>query len=157
MGSPYPLIMIFGIYLLVVLKLGPMFMENREAYNLNVVKRSYNLYQICSCICVSAGSLVSNYKFIWTLGWKCEPDWSEQAYILDIGCLIFFLLYILLRLSEIIETIIFVLCKKQTQITFLHCYHHIAVVFVIWISFKYSGHSREVFIALVNTTVHSVM
>lgn len=46
---------------------------------------------------------------------------------------------IMLRIIEFIETIIFVLRKKQNQVTFLHVYHHISTIIIFWVFLKYSG------------------
>lgn len=40
----------------------------------------------------------------------------------------FTLYYFINKLSDLIETIFFVLRKKNNQISFLHVYHHVAVI-----------------------------
>jgi len=82
---------------------------------------------------------------------------------------------IILRFIEFIETILFVLRKKENQITFLHIYHHISTVFAFWLFLKYSGCKfiaesiiffkciinflgmDEILIGIINTAVHIVM
>lgn len=46
---------------------------------------------------------------------------------------------IMLRLVEFVETVFFVLRKKQNQVTFLHIYHHISTILIFWVFLKYSG------------------
>jgi hypothetical protein len=59
---------------------------------------------------------------------------------------------ILLRIIEFIETIIFVLRKKQNQISFLHVYHHISTIIIFWVFLKYSGskYQHEIQLCLIN-------
>lgn len=49
MDNPGPLLMILAAYFLFVLKLGPQFMEHRKPFNLNIVIRTYNIFQIVVC------------------------------------------------------------------------------------------------------------
>lgn len=45
----------------------------------------------------------------------------------------------MLRFVELVETVFFVLRKKQRQISFLHVYHHISTIIIFWVFLKYSG------------------
>lgn len=46
MCNPWPMIIIVSAYLLIVLKLGRKFMENREPFDLKGVIKAYNIFQI---------------------------------------------------------------------------------------------------------------
>lgn len=46
MGSPIPIITVVALYLLVVLKLGPDYMKDREPYRLKNLMRIYNIAQV---------------------------------------------------------------------------------------------------------------
>lgn len=50
--------------------------------------------------------------------------------------------YFLLKLLDLMDTIFFVLRKKQTQVTFLHLYHHVGILMGAWGAVKYlpGGH-----------------
>lgn len=43
------------------------------------------------------------------------------------------------RLAELVEAVFFVLRKKDIQISFLHLYHHISTIVLLWTFFKYSA------------------
>lgn len=45
----------------------------------------------------------------------------------------------LLKLVELVETVFFVLRKKQNQVSKLHVYHHVSTVSLAWIMVKYNG------------------
>lgn len=50
----------------------------------------------------------------------------------------------MLRLIELIETVIFVLRKKQNQVSPLHIYHHISTVVLLWSFLKYSSSELKI-------------
>ena len=41
------------------------------------------------------------------------------------------------KLIEYLDTIFFILRKKNNQITFLHVYHHVSMFFIWWIAAKW--------------------
>lgn len=52
--------------------------------------------------------------------------------------------YILfIKFVELLETILFVLRKKQNQVSFLHVYHHISTFVIAYIFCKYVGGKEE--------------
>jgi GNS1/SUR4 family len=133
-------------------------MESREAFKLNNVTRIYNLFQILACFyfVVSISSLEFAFNFIW----KCNsiPVTEEDKLPKDrIRYLHLYWWFLLLRASECFETVVFVLRKKQTQVSVLHVYHHIAVVALLWMFLKYSGGMGEAIFAIFNSSVHVLM
>lgn len=42
-------------------------------------------------------------------------------------------MFLLLRIYEFVETIFFIMRKKENQASFLHIFHHIGSVLMIWI------------------------
>ena len=63
----------------------------------------------------------------------------------------------LLKVIDLIETGIFVLRKKNNQITFLHVYHHITTVLTALISLRYIATGMAVFYPATNCSVHVIM
>lgn len=51
-------------------------------------------------------------------------------------------LYFLAKISELLDTVFFVLRKKERQISFLHLYHHTVMPMISWGATKYypGGH-----------------
>ncbi len=47
------------------------------------------------------------------------------------------------KLIELVETVFFVLRKKQNQISFLHVYHHVTTFVMLWLFVKYSLGKNE--------------
>lgn len=53
--------------------------------------------------------------------------------------------YYMCKLIELLDTVFFVLRKKQNQVTFLHVYHHTMMPFAGFIGVKYVGGRRNNF------------
>lgn len=152
MGSPSAILCIFAAYMFFVKFAGPKFMESRKPYNLNTFTRIYNIFQVFTCIW-----LVSQVPDI--LGsfnpYKCYN--GPSAIISNQAHLSISWYVLILRMSEFLETVVFVLRKKQNQVSWLHVYHHIAVVSLLWMFFKFSATRNEIIIIAINTAVHIVM
>lgn len=157
MATPYPLLSIVAVYLFVVLKAGPRFMENRKAFNLNNITRAYNLYQIISCTfyVLKAPQLGLLFRHIW----ECTPLPKETDQITGQMEIYynFCWYFLLLRTSEFFETVFFVLRKKQNQVSLLHVYHHITVIALNWLLLKFNCSLTDGVGATINTLVHCIM
>nr|QXU64625.1 fatty acid elongase 14 [Blattella germanica] len=149
----YPFIILF-LYFNFVLSWGPRFMINREPFKLNLILRLYNTIQILLNIYVLERCL--------TLGWfgryrlLCEPvDWSESDHALEIarGVWVFFMI----KFTDLLDTVFFVLRKRDRQVSFLHLYHHAGMFFMSYCSVKYAPGGHFTFVGLVNSIVHIIM
>lgn len=61
------------------------------------------------------------------------------------------------RIIDLFDTVFFVLRKKQSHVTFLHVYHHISVVAILWTASKYFQGLEFGIVGLVNIFVHMIM
>ncbi|XP_037045242.1 elongation of very long chain fatty acids protein-like [Bradysia coprophila] len=142
---PYIVSLIPILYLFVVLKWGPDLMKTRPAYDLKGVILFYNLSQIIMNIyLISLGlshMLKKNYFEM-----RNEPLEGTLAYY-----------YFLLKIYDLLETLIFVLRKKQQQVSFLHVYHHIMVLLFIYFGMRSMPGGHNVTYGFVNTVVHAFM
>lgn len=135
MGSPFPLLAIICIYLWIVFQAAPAYMKNRQAYNLTWIVRIYNAFQVYSCLrCILKFDATTFYKQIW----NCHIYQQEES------TLILGWYYLILRMTELLETIFFALRKKQSQITGLHVYHHVVTVVLYWLFYKYDSGEKKV-------------
>ncbi|KAG5333026.1 ELOV1 protein, partial [Acromyrmex heyeri] len=64
---------------------------------------------------------------------------------------------LMLKLFDLIETVVFVLRKKDHQISFLHTYHHITTFIYLWLILSYFTHNFLIISILLNCSVHVVM
>lgn len=97
----------------------------------------------------------SFWKYLFTLGCVNLSEAEEKHYQYKLfAC---FWHVTVNKILDLLDTVFFVLRKKQGHITFLHVQHHIASVAVLWMFGKYyTGH--ELTIAFIcNLTVHMIM
>ncbi|XP_060047295.1 elongation of very long chain fatty acids protein 7 isoform X2 [Erinaceus europaeus] len=66
-------------------------------------------------------------------------------------------LYYFSKFIELLDTIFFVLRKKNSQVTFLHVFHHTIMPWTWWFGVKFAAGGLGTFHALLNTAVHVVM
>lgn len=96
------------------------------------------------------------YGFRFSDAWKCvRADYSDTekyAFLLH-----FYWLGLAIRFIELSETLIFVLRKKQSQVSFLHVYHHLGTPTIAWIFIKYNSGLMEAMFLALNSAVHVLM
>ncbi|XP_032380724.1 elongation of very long chain fatty acids protein 4 isoform X1 [Etheostoma spectabile] len=151
--SPVPVALIFLTYLFLVWA-GPRLMKHREALDLKGVLIVYNFAMVGLSGYMFYEFLVtswlSNYSYL------CQPvDYSNSKLAVRMAkaCWWFFFS----KVIELSDTLFFILRKKNSQLTFLHIYHHGTMIFNWWAGIKYVAGGQSFFIGLVNTFVHIVM
>ncbi|XP_047986184.1 elongation of very long chain fatty acids protein 7-like [Leguminivora glycinivorella] len=138
-------------YLAFVLLIGPAYMKKRPAYKLTGPLLIYNAMQV----------FISMYLILFCLREVLETGLLPRKchmYIEDHWKLVYIgnRLYFFAKVSELLDTVFFVLRKKNNQISFLHVYHHTGMV-VSYFPFKYHPSHVTTIIRLVNSAVHVVM
>lgn len=63
----------------------------------------------------------------------------------------------MVKLIDLVETFIFVLRKKNEQVSFLHVYHHVTTILMAWLSTKYVAVAMTSFTLMLNCGVHVIM
>ncbi|XP_069705053.1 very long chain fatty acid elongase 7-like isoform X2 [Periplaneta americana] len=155
MSGPIPLLSILAMYLLFVTKLGPYLMAHRKPYNMQALVVIYNfamvLYNVVLVIWPIVGGHI-HYIYIDFCIFKKVDDFDLlHSAITYAWC------FFLSKLVELIDTIFFVMRKKQRQITFLHVFHHVMVPFVVWFHNKYMPGPQALVVAVLNSSVHVFM
>ncbi|XP_047412594.1 elongation of very long chain fatty acids protein 7 isoform X1 [Sciurus carolinensis] len=154
MSSPLPQTIILGLYVYFVTSLGPKLMENRKPFELKKVMITYNFSIVLF-------SLYMCYEFVmsgWGTGYsfRCEiVDYSRSPTALRMAHTCW--LYYFSKFIELLDTIFFVLRKKNSQVTFLHVFHHTIMPWTWWFGVKFAAGGLGTFHAFVNTAVHVVM
>ncbi|XP_063697842.1 very long chain fatty acid elongase 7-like [Culicoides brevitarsis] len=155
LGSPVPLFTIIGLWVYFVLSWGPKLMANRKPFKLQKLMVAYNAVQVIISTYLAYPGIFDCYVF-GSYSWTCEPvDRSRSPLGMKIARIVYF--YYLAKLSELLDTVIFVLRKKDKQISFLHVYHHAGMPIVSWVIAKYVPGGHVVFAGLLNSIVHIVM
>jgi len=123
--GPWPMLAIMSSYLLFVTYLGPKFMRTREPYSLKTPILIYNILMVIvntwsfyeSIKWLNYGKELANFKFPDRT--KNSPQLEHQLWALNV--------YYMSKFVDLLDTIFFVLRKKDRQISLLHLYHHTAV------------------------------
>ncbi|XP_054630049.1 elongation of very long chain fatty acids protein 7a isoform X1 [Dunckerocampus dactyliophorus] len=135
MSSPVPQTVIITMYIYFVTSLGPRIMENRKAFDLKGVLVVYNFSVVVL-------SLYMCYEFVmsgWGTGYSfhCDlVDYSDSPQAMRMASTCW--LYYFSKFIEMLDTIFFVLRKKNNQVTFLHVYHHSIMPFTWWFGVRFA-------------------
>jgi len=153
--NPLPGLAILSCYLYFVLRLGPRIMANRKPFKMTNLLIVYNFVQVLFSVYLTWEAVTHAY-FLGNYSFKCEPvDRSRSP--LAMRATRGFYMYFVAKLTELLDTIFFVLRKKDRQITFLHLYHHTGMPMISWGCVKYFPGGHAAFIGMVNSFVHIVM
>ncbi|XP_012221704.2 very long chain fatty acid elongase 7 isoform X2 [Linepithema humile] len=153
-ASPIPGASIIIGYLFFVLSWGPRYMEHRKPYKLNNVLVLYNFLQVL----LSTWLFWEGVEGVWfhKYNWRCEPvDFSYSPLAMRVARGVY--MYFLAKLTELLDTVFFVLRKKEKQISFLHMYHHTVMPMISWGATKYYPGGHGIFIGIINSFVHIIM
>ncbi|XP_072294512.1 elongation of very long chain fatty acids protein 1b [Eucyclogobius newberryi] len=154
MQSPVPMTIILLCYLFFTLYLGPRIMANRKPFQLKEAMIIYNFALVGLSVYIVYEFLMSGWATTYT--WRCDPvDTSnspEALRMVRVGWLFWFS-----KIIELMDTIFFVLRKKQAQITFLHIFHHSILPWTWWWGVSYAPGGMGSFHAMVNSLVHTFM
>ncbi|XP_045773861.1 elongation of very long chain fatty acids protein 7-like [Maniola jurtina] len=149
--NPNDVIFLIFTYLMFILKIGPALMERREPFQM----KGFIIF--CNVVKVINSTILA-YKFLAYIidkglfPRKCDYD-DRTLYVIAV----LYWKYMATKILDLFDTVIFVLRKKSSQITFLHVYHHMFMVIISWLSLKYDPSDHWAFMALVNCTIHVIM
>ncbi|XP_012265647.1 elongation of very long chain fatty acids protein [Athalia rosae] len=156
MGSPGPLLGILAVYLLFVLKLGPKLMENRPAFQLKTLMILYNGFQVLFSVWLCTLALQVDFLNL-IVASGCDEEDKTVVNPLQLGLSTGAWWYFFAKVIELLDTVFFVLRKKQNQVTFLHVYHHTITALFSWCYLKLLPGEQGIVIGFLNSLVHVVM
>ncbi|XP_028162550.1 elongation of very long chain fatty acids protein 7-like [Ostrinia furnacalis] len=152
MSSPSPIIGVVIAYL-VVIRLVPVIMKNRPPMQMNKLITYYNASQVLLATMICAKAFKLNLFKDGILYAGCRyPSNTQNPMLLDLGWWYFFA-----KFTELLDTVFFVLRKKNSQVTFLHVYHHVIMAVYSWSYLKFAAGGQGAILALLNSIVHVVM
>ncbi|XP_011863262.1 PREDICTED: elongation of very long chain fatty acids protein AAEL008004-like [Vollenhovia emeryi] len=152
-GSSYQVPLIIFAYLYFVLSCGPRFMKNRSPYSLRIFMKLYNIVQVL-------GNAWVIYEFIdaglFSLPLVCPRiDYSYNYIPMRITRCIWH--FFLLKVLDYVDTFVFVLRKKDNQVSPLHLYHHVSTLALTWISVRYYAVTGMGVTNIINSFIHTIM
>lgn len=135
-NKPWLVFAIVVLYVYFVKYKGVAIMKNRQPFELKKLIVCYNIIQIianfvCSILTLKHSYIQGGYSFI------CAPvprgDFSPSAMIVRDMSYIYFIG----KIIDLMDTVFFILRKKNSQITFLHVYHHVLMVLSSFVYVKF--------------------
>ncbi|CAF4756039.1 unnamed protein product [Pieris macdunnoughi] len=152
--SPIPGLTIIGLYLYFTLKWGPRYMADKKPFQLQKTLVVYNFLQVIVSIFLFYEGLDAGW--LRTYSWKCQPvDFSPTPEAMRVARGVY--IYFLAKMTELLDTVFFVIRKKERQITFLHLYHHTVMPMISWGATKYYPGGHGTLIGVINSFVHIIM
>lgn len=136
MNKPWFMLQLMTAYLLFVKVIGKRLMENRKPFNLNKIINYYNLSQVVLNLYCAYTSFTYSYM---QKGYNptCQPPPYNDKTPAGDKLLTLSYMYFMLKIVDLMDTVFFVLRKKNNQVTFLHTYHHILMVLASYAHIKY--------------------
>ncbi|XP_072758377.1 very long chain fatty acid elongase 7-like isoform X2 [Anoplolepis gracilipes] len=135
-------------------------MEKRPAFQLKTVMIFYNAFQVLfnSWLTYLIFSFIIEYKhllFPYACNFHSLHDAEAkraQLELLQGGYWYFFA-----KVIELLDTVFFVLRKKQYQVTFFHVYHHTIMATFSWCYLKLSPGEQGIIIGFLSSTGHIIL
>ncbi|OBS73941.1 hypothetical protein A6R68_15523, partial [Neotoma lepida] len=152
MSSPLPQTIILGLYVYFVTSLGPKLMENRKPFELRKAMITYNFFIVlfsvymfyeASVFSIPNGKSLPESFFVmsgWGTGYsfRCDiVDYSQSPRAMRMVHTCW--LYYFSKFIELLDTVFFVLRKKNSQVTFLHVFHHTIMPWTWWFGVKFAA------------------
>uniref|UniRef100_A0A9L0RRX3 Elongation of very long chain fatty acids protein n=1 Tax=Equus caballus TaxID=9796 RepID=A0A9L0RRX3_HORSE len=153
MQSPWTTLGISTLYLLFVW-LGPKWMKDREPFQMRLVLIIYNFGMVFLNLFIFRelfmGSYNAGYSYI------CQTvDYSDNVHEVRIAAALWW--YFVSKGVEYLDTVFFILRKKNNQVSFLHVYHHCTMFTLWWIGIKWVAGGQAFFGAQMNSLIHVIM
>jgi elongation of very long chain fatty acids protein 7 len=155
-GGLWRILAIMGAYLFFTRVYLPRFMKHRQPYELRNILLIYNSFMVaCNSYffywawkSIDYGRIFLNFKY------PSRDDYSpETLWFLSLGWWCW-----MSRFADLLDTVFFVLRKKESQVTTLHLYHHTVVPILAWVSFKYNGMIPIIrMFLIINSFIHVMM
>ncbi|CAF1564925.1 unnamed protein product [Rotaria magnacalcarata] len=153
MNDVFPTVMIAIVYIFAII-FGRLWMKNQKPFELRNFMFIYNILQVIFCSYVTYESAYVWYEERYSF--LCQPvDYSYRKTAIRACAACWW--YYILKIADLTDTIIFVLRKKDNQITFLHVYHHLTMLFFSWYGGKYVAGGQSIFISILNSFIHIIM
>ncbi|XP_050440797.1 elongation of very long chain fatty acids protein 7-like [Adelges cooleyi] len=157
MGSPYPVLTTVGFYLIFVLKLGPYVMKDRQPYKLKGLMLIYNIVQVIynAFLLYWFFFTPDGVSYMWNH--SCHPPKKETVSFLMFELYKGSWFYFLSKIIDLLDTVFFVLRKKQSHISLLHVYHHANMVITCWVQLRFYKNQDGILPGLINAFIHTIM
>lgn len=154
-SGPWHVLLLTAAYLYFVKSFGPKWMQGRKPFDLRLVMLFHNLFLVL-LNGIGFGIAMARTNF-GTITLYCRPFDPSSNDPTDQTLLYLGYTYYISKFIDFLDTIYFVLRKKDSHVTGLHVFHHTMMPFWCYIFFKFSTYTNNGFIPLVNAFIHTIM
>jgi len=153
-ADPVPAVTLALIYLLIVI-FGPRYMKNRDPIHIpSWILFVYNMALVVLSFYMVEELVVGIYRSRYNL--FCQPmNASRDEREMQVTNALWY--YFFSKAIEFMDTIFMVIRKKNTQITFLHVFHHSTMLIIWWIVMTWIPGGQAWLGPVLNSTVHVFM
>ncbi|MEE6464988.1 hypothetical protein FKM82_006427 [Ascaphus truei] len=152
LDSYLPTLFMTGLYFFSIW-LGTKYMKNRPAFSLRGHLIVYNL----GVTLLSLYMLIELILSTWQGGYNLQCQNLDSAGEADIRVAKVLWWYYFSKAIEFMDTMFFVLRKKNSQITFLHVYHHATMFNIWWCVLNWIPCGQSFFGPTLNSFIHVLM
>ncbi|XP_014274711.1 very long chain fatty acid elongase AAEL008004 isoform X2 [Halyomorpha halys] len=140
--------------------IGQRMMYKRKPLKLTLIMPLYNFLQVMANIYLAQWVVKRCSAAYGVFGvWNniCHPigKYIDKKTQIDLVKLMMY--YYLNKVSDLMDTVFLILRKKQSQVTFLHLFHHSTMVVSSWITIAYFRENICIIFGLINMVVHFFM
>nr|CAB3242181.1 elongation of very long chain fatty acids protein 4-like [Phallusia mammillata] len=130
------------------------YMAKMPTYHIRPALVTYNMMMVALSCYMTYEFFVTAYKSGYNL--LCQAvDFAPNPLPIRMASVCW--VYYASKYVELLETVMFALRKKYSQITFLHVYHHTSMIFIWWMGVKYCAGGQTFLFGGINSFVHAVM
>uniref|UniRef100_A0A131YXV0 Elongation of very long chain fatty acids protein n=1 Tax=Rhipicephalus appendiculatus TaxID=34631 RepID=A0A131YXV0_RHIAP len=155
MGSPAAVTSVLALYLMGCVVVGPRLMRDCKAFSMRPILIAYNVAMVAlsvffAYLTVTIAYFKSGYSLV------CQANDSKTNPFREV---IFYYgwWYVMLKVGELLDTVFFVLRKKNDHISFLHVLHHTLALITVWLDVNLAIMGQVALFPLLNCSVHVVM
>ncbi|XP_043921333.1 elongation of very long chain fatty acids protein 2 isoform X2 [Protopterus annectens] len=138
---------------LIIIWLGPKYMKNRPAFSLQKLLIGYNLAVMLLSLYMLIELILSTWEGRYNL--QCQNLNSSGNADIRVAKVLWW--YYFSKAIEFMDTIFFVLRKKNNQISFLHVYHHATMFNIWWCVLNWIPCGQSFFGPTLNSFIHVLM
>ncbi|CAG9803632.1 unnamed protein product [Chironomus riparius] len=150
MGTPYILISIYLFYVLFTANFLPKFMENRKPLNYDVLMSSLDAIL---CVVASYFFLHALVGWMYFYNWTCQPIDRSDIWLSN-NELRLTHAFLVSKFLYILQSIVLVICKKDSPFAAYLLYHHTLFPIMLWFGINFYPGGHATFVGLINSFVH---
>jgi len=154
-STPVPVAVLGTLYLLIIW-LGPKFMANKKPLDIRNILLVYN-FGLLTLSAYMFYEFVASVLTIPEFNFICHPVVIEKKCEGTLRLQSVMWLYHISKMIEFLESVFFILRKKNNQLSFLHCYHHVSMLIYTYLIITVVPGGSFCFAGAFNCLVHVFM